>query len=567
MQKILVTLLVGTACFHTAKAANDPIIIAEDGWETVPFYQEDSKIRELSTDLASIFFWDLDIEQKLVNLADGGGRLVFDDESKGFRFFENWNFALWAPPSWHTSIPTVMPIWINPIIGAGISSGRFVKSRSEVPKLPHIGFPTQTKDLQTWAVGDFVQYRMTGGVGFTAGWDVGGVYMGPYFVAQGDWLYYVEKTDEQKVYVKVTNASMRSLGASVGTSFVSVGVELFNHTDLGFSYSYDLKDPQAAQAYEDAIHGNLIPTDQRVAAVRGGSVQKKYGSRRAALGYLRYWYFGLPFVGSAGGQNGKIYSISDERIHSDESKSQIEYAAYFNETQTNGLISSHLRFLNDFYGVYYTNTTRDGKVTPGYWGQFLWGYENMRTSSSDFKQALRQLARQTGLGPELRIDIPQKNLGYLNVRLLANLGEMATDALVGAVRTDENRITTQLESAIREGVAKYFSDGKDAEHICLFEDRQWESVDHCIGRLNRSHTVVVGEMVHHLKNMEQSKSKSKAQFVHSYAEFGKRMIQNRFIFQAVRKILKETPIEIVLTLEGDRVAKFHRELTHCFSKG
>lgn len=544
--------------------ANDSTNPAEDDPEIS--YDKHSKLREISTDLAKIFFWDLDFEKKIINLSHSRDQWVLDDYSQGVRVVQTLRLAGWLPPTFNYSIPARLPIWINPTVGATLISDRFAKSAEIAKKLQRPQVPTKVKHLETWSVGDHVTYQVDGGVGFTAGWDVGGAYAGGYYFAQGEWIVHVKKTSPTSIYLKYTRANLNVLGFSIGTSFVTMGTSAFGNRDHEFSFAYNLNHSQAALAFEDAIQGNLIPSMEFVRKGDSQFVQKVSVSTSATAGIASHWYFGLPFIGSMGGQQGKLQTLSETRTHRDESESKIQYGVYFSEDWSHGLLSQHQKRLNHFYAVHVKNTDKSGEHQVGYWGQFLWGRESEETNQKWLKKIFSRLKRLTGIDDVTFLrslegdQFSEEELQYAKVAFTATLGELATRYLMDQSASLSIGFTKNITMTLEKLVQDYFSKGTDSDRICKFEDRKWESIPECIRRYLSEGVDSVQSMVYHLSEMHRTQIDHPLQFTQHFAEFGKHMTSNRFTFGSIVAVTQKYPVEMILWIEGERLSKIKKKI-------
>ena len=526
-------------------------------------YKDQTLLKKQSR-LASFLFFDFDSDQELINQSSSGDHLVLDDFSSGFRLIRNYSFTVGNPPPWHFGIPTGTPIGIGIMAGKSISSDRFIKDRSEASRLPLLNVPWRATDFSKWATGDSMTFQASGGIGFSVGVSWGDVAAGTYFFAQGQWLVYVEKTASNLAYVKITKTKIHSLGASVSGSLFDLNIELFRSADKAFSFQYDLTNQNAAFAFEDALHGNLVPTEKMATdAATSHHVTRVATSQGAEIGFLRSWYFGLPLFWGVGGSNGKIYSIDHELMHSDQSTSHVEQGIYVDESGTSGIISNHQRRINDFIATHTQDSQADGSSTLSYSGQFTWGFQQGEVNDFRFSRALKRLMTQTGLGDRLTLEIPRGQYGYLNILFEANLSQQTTDALMNQVLSNPNMIADSAQIMLKKRIETYFSDKKDVDGLCkkYLRDNENLSLSACVNRIKIDNSSSIKKMLVELREMSNFKNKNPKQFVLHFSEFGRLMISSPFTFETVLDMTQQTPVEMSLAIEGERVSQFLRDLS------
>ena len=424
-------------------------------------------LRHLFFSFGGLFLLDFDKSQKLINETSDGEHIVMDDYRSGFRLLQNVNAGLGVEVPLNYWVPGGVTVGLDLLAGKNASFDRFVQTRDEVAALGAPRIPKRAADLSVWSTGDNVLFLARGGIGFSAGMGftpVAGA--AAYYFAEGDWYLYIEKTENNHVYLKVTSTKVHSLGVLANSIIVGLGADLFKETDKGFSYSYDLNDANARLAYEDALHGSLGPSD-RMAASSEGHVARVLTSKVASTGGMRNWYFGIPLLDVVGGRRGKVYSFDNTYNHEDGSRSMVTSGIYVDHKYSAGWLSDHAVYINDFFGNYVTHVSTSGETSTGYQGEYFWAFESSKTSAREVRKELASLAAKTGLRSILSIDLPKKkHLGYLNMKLSAELLQKATDALMDWASATPHAMVAMLTDSGQGRIENYFSANADTNRLC-----------------------------------------------------------------------------------------------------
>lgn len=524
---------------------------------------QSSEMKSSAFDIGSIFFLNFDLEKKIINQTHGGSDLILDDFRGGFRVIQNKSVSIGNPPIWNFIIPVGIPVGLNLNIDTQVTTDRFIQNKAELENLPRVSIPLRPKDLASWKTGDNLSFGADGGIGFSVGVGWGVVGAGPYFFAQGSWYIYVEKTDTNSAYLKITNGNLHSLGAAAGSSFVSIGIEKFQQADTGFSFNYDLTDPKAILAYEDAIRGNIEPTEKLADAPNATAVQRRATHKNAFMGFMRNWYFGLPLFWNSTAASGKVYVINQERLHADQTKSLVRYAVSVNESATNGIASNRKRTIRNFYAYHYSHAGLRGRNSHGYSGEFIWGHEQEKMSQKQFQKAFNKLLTELNLKTRLGMQIPNEKFGYLNIQFETKLPEETTNALIAKASGSPEEVHALFKGSAQSEIEQYFMNGTDPDGICIKSSRNTEneSIPKCRARLIRESNEATQLAALELRLMESAKISDPESFVKHFAEFGKQLTENRFVFDGVLKLVKESPIEMSLSMEGERISILSKDVS------
>ena len=534
------------------------LLIASQTAVAEPLGNPSAGLRHLIFKFGGLFLLDYDRSEHLINQTDGGDSIVLDDYRNGFRLIQNETKALGIDIAFNFAIPTNVPVGLDLLAGTNVSFDRFAPTRDAASKMQKPRLPSRAPDLTDWSEGDNVLFLARGGVGFSVGADWNHV-AGPaaYFFAEGDWYVYIEKYSPNHAYVKVTNSQILSLGV-VGNSVVAgLGIEAFKEADQGFSFRYDLNDPTAAKAYEDAIRGNFEPSEKFADA--GTFVSRAATNQTAWLGLVRYWYFGVPFLASINGNTGQIHSRTSVLNHENGNRSTIYSGLYVDHLRTGGWLSKHAMSINNFIGSRYIEKGPNGQISSGYLGQYLWAWESSKGSYRKIHKHLAALVAKTGLESLLSINIPEENkLGYLNMQFQANLPQETVDLLMEWATGFQETGADLLMQSSQKGMETYFSAGQDSLGIC---EASVQDIGECKARMVRETRRATRKLMLQLKAMAVTKNTDFPAFVRHFGEFGKQMATNRFTFSQILELTQKAPLEMTFSMGGERISILRKVIT------
>ena len=542
----LISTLLSLCVSNFAAASSDPT--------------EAAGLRHLFSQYGGIFLLDFDRSHKVINQSRNNDRLVVDDFQNGFRLLQNTNAGIGIEVPIHYGLPGGVSVGLDLLSGTNLSFDRYVKNRDELARMSAPRVPTRATDLSEWTVGDNALVLTRGGVGFAVGVGLSPVFgAGAYYFAEGDWYLYVEKTENNHAYLKITNTKIHLFGVLAHGIIAGIGASHFNETDQGFSFNYDLNDEEARLAYEDAVHGSLGPSD-RLTELGTGKVVRILTSQSSSRGVMRRWYFGIPFFNTHGGSSGHIYGYSNTYFNQDGSNSIVNSGIYINHRYSAGWFSTHDRHFNDFYGSTFTNTAKTGEVTKGYAGQYLWAFESSSVSGAKLYNELGFLAAKTGIDAIRSIQVPQQRyLGYLNIKFSADVSQKTTESLMSWAHADTVTLSNVLKHSALENIENYFKGEKeesDPDHLCRVNSSM--SLQDCKTQLMHVTSVASSQMATELRAMAETKDTDGNSFALHFGNFGAQMATNQFTFREVVGLTAAAPMTMTLAIEGERVSRFKK---------
>lgn len=399
--------------------------------------------------------------------------------------------------------------------------------------------------------GDSITYLNTGGVIFSAGTGLGYVGVGASAIAQGTWETYIEKVDNERVYVKITKGKLTSLSASVGVAIVQLSETAFRNSDDGFSYLYNLSTETGRKAYEDVVRGNVIASDMISKKRPRNLVEKAPVLKVSTFKSLNTGRFlgasmGLPIIWNSAYTKGNINSYSTTDFHINNKTARVHYGIY-SETKNFQLWNRHRETDLMFYGAKYIVNSPDGNEA-GTFGRYSFAYRNEKATERKVTKAIAGLIQHTGID-DLNVDIPDDNdLGYAGIEFNTTLTEDNTKRLMAvASQQNENYFNTIADRYIRD----YRSRG-DVYNYC-----PGPATSLCWNHLESETHEAMSDMHKYLEEMTVLKTQDAKAYSAAYGRFGRAMAKNHFAYRTALE-LAGPGAEISYLIEGARVSMYYK---------
>jgi hypothetical protein len=407
--------------------------------------------------------------------------------------------------------------------------------------------PFKAEELYSWNIGDNVFYESTGGVVFGASAGIPQVTVGTAIAHQGAWRFYVEKTDDEKVYVNATKANINSSAAFAGNIILNISKENLKDLGNGFSFEIDLSDSDAARAYEDMLRGNMIPIQRMSDDEMNTSVKKISANRNLTTGKKKTFMLGIPFANFVTSK-GSYYKLDNVEYFANGIKTESEYGIYSKEVKTR-FLNSHKNKIKAFYGGTLKATDNTGKlVSLEDKVSFNWFFENDYGSGGNLNKALKDFLHDTGLN-QLNIKAPDiKNLGYVSISLKAESGTTFTKALIG-----RNQLANVKNIAARTEklIINYFAEG-DKNEICNTE----EIFENCQSRITSESKNAMKNVRSLVVDLKSQYGNNPKLFTQTYAKIGEQIWTNQFTFKAFLEQMKNCGNRVSYEVAGERVSNY-----------
>ncbi|HEY8269383.1 MAG TPA: hypothetical protein VIG33_00725 [Pseudobdellovibrionaceae bacterium] len=488
-------------------------------------------------------------------------RMIMDDYRDGLQKLTHGTLSLGLGAKvafWYRSFSDLLTRWwsyvgIMPIVGVNVESVRYFKTVAEARHgKGYLKVPGHASDLISWSQGDSITYICRGGLlfGATIGYSL--VDAGAALVAQGTWETYIEKIEENKIYLKITKGKMATLSAFTAATIVELSVAGFKSRDDGFSFLYNLNTEVGRKAYEDAIRGNIIASEKIAEAVptnyvEAAPVLKVSTFKNLSTGRLISAELGLPLIWNKTYSRGKVLSYSATDFHVKNKVAKVNYGIYSEK--------SNYRFFNRqretdvrFYGSHYT-IEEQGKTDVGMFGRYGYAYMNDHSSGEKLNGAVRKLINLTAMD-ELQVDIPQENLAYAAIDFNTTLSKEHTLHLMDLAQREGKRAIYKVADRYLQS----YSLSKDVYGYCKGIHPQ------CWLDLRDDSYNAIEKMYRALLEMYTEKNRDAKAFARAYGEFGEAMAKNFITFRTVLE-LAGPGVEINYLIEGARMSMYYKSWT------
>jgi len=488
------------------------------------------------------YFLSFDYGDKVINLTPQNynsvsDTLVYGDYASGFRVtkFSVISAGYGGKIIWfYSNVTGLSPstwsvVGLTPFAGSGVASVKFAANMKDAQAMEAGSPPLSADELKSWSNGDYSYNDTFGGIIFFAQIGIGGVYgpgIGPVYVARGNFDVYVEKVDADHAFVRLTHTKLQDLSLQAGDAFVTVSLETYKKVADSMSYMIKTSDPEGAKAYNDLVRGNVAAIQMLSTHPATSDIVKKWDKYTGQeIGHMTNLYLGIPIIAYWTWTAGKIYELYDTQLLYNGTRSIVNYGIYLKERRFK-LFNNHTQRSQVFYGATVDNKTMDDQpISKGYFGQYSWIADNTNSSQKNLQKVLADLVKKTGL-QELTVNVPAaKDLDYVKVEFRATFDEAATLKLIKS--SQEHSLDRTAEIAVNRAL-NYFATDADTSDLCANDEDQ----DACQERTVTETRDAVQDMYKALAALDKAiKSDDTKGFVQAYAELGKAVLKNSFVFK------------------------------------
>ncbi|OQW49300.1 MAG: hypothetical protein A4S09_12355 [Proteobacteria bacterium SG_bin7] len=438
--------------------------------------------------------------------------------------------------------------------------------------------------VKDWGIGDSYSFEtpknIVSNFMLAAGMSFYGIATGPALVKGNSVNHIVTKIGPKEVIVEVADLNVLSLSGSIAGALLSYSPVLINDIKKAKgTYYFNLESPAAREAYNQMMSGNYFDAQMLAQDGNNGSVDRVADNRSKTFldkvdgnDYLTSWYFGIPFI-YLNFLTGKQTEVGYLRDFLDRTDSRYYHGIYLDNYQRR-ILFDH-QYLTQ---MFYTGVENTGQVnmthadSQDFYGRYVWNYQDESAKKGDLREKLNEMVYfRTGL-EELDIDethLP-KDLGYVNAEVIVDIDQNLATQLYNTVSFAE--VNLEMQSVINEFSKKSYSKGQDycepylEKYLTARPDLNPEKIrsrsaarEYCLGEIRKNTSQVLGEIRVQLHEMSQLAvaldDNSKKKLAHSFREFGRKMMTDRFTFKVMYNLLKKrTERDFVrYTINGERL--------------
>lgn len=354
-----------------------------------------------------------------------------------------------------------------PMVGTEAYSERYAASEEGADALPRMRIPASAEDLDTWSVGDLLQYNVKGAItwfpGLQAASPLGGVLM-PVAI-EGEWGVTINKLSESELLLGVERKKEFSVRGIVGNIIGSASVNAVHDMKKLYAFVIDMKDADAREAFPNFIRGDLVVLQKQMMdgkswikempAVKAFSTKKSL-KFRAGIPYMATItkeYGHRDMQSGLMGQDANYHEKSDE-VCTDSSCIKI-FKGKFKHVHKGTKVVVRKFEPVDVDGCATEDLGSDIEMT--------WEYTNDGAKTKSLDKAMKRLYRFTGMSDRLRKYWEgDPSLGYFGVQFQVMTNSMRIKDLAKA----EQFRDTNLLLRAQEIMEHYFDDLHDPSNLC-----------------------------------------------------------------------------------------------------
>lgn len=532
---------------HAQETPPDTDTPVDSPTDDTPTVDKDKVKKKLRAD----FFLDFDWGEEVINMTPHPGNsefyeaatdtLVLGDYSKGFRVvkYSEISAGVGGKYTWNWPNKTGLAgkFWLYvglvPMAGKTAVTNMYQPSFAKAMDAKARKVPMEASDLNSWYVEDSVNYSTTGGLIFSVGAGIPGVNIGTDFIVQGTFSTYVEKTSADEVYVMISKTDAKSLVMQVDANVVNFGVTRYKEIEQGMSYMIKYKTATGQKAYHDLIRGNVAAIQMLLANSNQTDIQKWEKLTRTQMRKLAHFNFGIPFIVSWGWTSGKIYEFSDTRAYYDNTRAEVDYGVYIKEKRKQFLRSKTVK-TESFYGSVYRLYSYDNDLITKYiFGQYVFNADDNKAKTKDMNKVIDNLIEKTGLSAQLNLNIPKySKLKFSRINLEVDFDEDQTLRFMEAAAKMNPKAIEERANQIAKNMLMNES---TALKLCTPEETEVPmDTEACLAKYAAENTEASSSITKAAKVMKTHFQAGRdKEFAMAYAEFGRAMLKNATMFQAI----------------------------------
>jgi hypothetical protein len=505
-----------------------------------------------------------DYYTRVINLSktDSSDPYAIDMDNKSGKYLaiQNKNIVLGGGGSIMAMPPGSMTtafgfkLGMMPYKGGHVFRMKQLNDKSEFGLLKNMKVPNTLEELSVWSTNDKMTYSSVGGVMFNAGLGISVIANAmTNYMAQGSWITSVAKAGPTHALVTVRKSKLTMFGGSLGNALVTLKVGQMNNADNHFSFIFDLASKTGLEAYRKMLKGN-IQAAQLAVMDEDEAVEKVTIGQALTRGSMRSLNYGIPFLFRGTVKTGKMQTASYMENGMTGGKMQMEMAMYSRQHTTSGIASNHRSsgFLFMAGAKHKAGNTK--KVMSS--GSFKWYFQKERTSNRFFHSQIKKLIKVFGLDNAKNIQIPTlANMGFVRAEVDLFINAKQANILMDAAQKAD-LYNVMYDSAYNKMV-RFFANGSNYQSVC----NRAERLVLCKKRMFKKTWSAISAIPRVLKNMKTALDKRQLKlYAKNFAELGRLMMTNRFVFQEVYRTVGQDKIKAVLKIKGSRVAETRIQL-------
>jgi hypothetical protein len=438
-----------------------------------------------------------------------------------------------------------------PMGGQDSVSIRLAKTYKEAKKINQFKVPSKEEDLTQFGVGEKLTWTSQGGalLMFSPAYSL--AYAGLSSVVTGLWTQELEKLDDSRWFLGTNNAKVSAATAFTGTVIANVNLTKARTSTSEMNFLFDDSDARAKAALMQAIAGNFVPALE-MSREESPYVTHVKTTKTRNNARVRAIHLGVPYLNKSwtkGKQKGEEWI----EFHPDGSQSNVVSATEFksrahkygpmDEQRTVAFLTNH-----------HVTVSQDGSVKDGYSGQLVYEYSDEQTQRDELQRVIEKVQEMTGLEKETRVEFNGEGdkLGFTKLRFSIDFSQAAINKLLEE-RADLARIAGGFYVAEQTR--------RTSTNLCL--DLQENPESDCVAgsKKQRKKLKKIEEEAEVARALlvEMKSSllrKQRKEFVAKFAKLGKKLMENRYVFQSAFNIVKDQGVNADYSIKGAKISSF-----------
>jgi len=492
---------------------------------------------------------------------------------EGFRVIHrsDWNIGLGVGIYGELSFGGGVSIGISAKVDKGTTINKFYPSMEQIKKAKKPKIPKNLKLLKDYSVGDSIAYLTKGGVSFTAGFGFPLLKVGVNYIGQGKWGVEIQKVGPKSATVKIVKGHIHTFGIGLTAVVTRVASEHFRDYDKNFFYKFDLVDEKMEEIYELMIRGKVNEVQEF------HTENKKYHKyitkisegKSKTTGFRKVRSVTIPFIYNVNYKRGASYTLSNSRMLNEKMSIEEHRGVYSKDIKSRGYASKAHDRLSLFAGGIQKVTMFKGineENIQRLFGSYNYSYEKNKVEPEKFDKELKKIVKKFGYTKEIDFKLPSDYKGYVKMEFNASFSDLALKKLLIMAKTvkDINFGNKRIKPKDYYGklgevaVNNYFRKVEGAKkEFCTAKAKF-----HCRIIIRRETRKALNKAYEYLQEMNKwyEEKPNPKKFAKAFADFGEKMLENRFTFHTLMWEMRSQPVKVLLKIKGQGIRPFQMKL-------
>lgn len=563
---------------------------------------KDEKI--LETDIAPIFFLNIDFQTKIASLGDSDSNklesgvvtTIKKPTAKVIKRVKKGSFGVGLIKYWH--YPNAGDVYKDlqyRSFGVGLipninSNKIYTKIINHNEKVEDIVYdnPYKASNVIKWRPGESLQYKSDGGLLLSAYATQVPLLTGASVVIKGIHEIQISKLTSTIVNVELKTSYFMGADVSVGLYLGAMRANKDWILGTKHSFNIDLSDKYAAMAYEDFVKGNMKPLQQMAATPNNPFVAYLGKTKNSLTGGSKSLTLSTPIVPVLSFDFTKSHYHNKTFFYKDGKKKDYKtnVGIFYKGIKTRAFSEHHSNYKTFASAIVSSIVeTKENKSTKieTMESQFTWNDEKSNSSSVELNKTIKQLNMSAGLDNLFKVRMQEENsdLGYTHVQAKINYPNEYMLHLLALY--NNGKLETVKSNALK--LVQSFVQGPNAFDLCQvgtvkrpgrkgrYRQTKREAIESCKNGLTNEIRWNFWRIGHHFDDIvNQLKMNNTKKSSKLFSEVGERIWKNRFLMQAFINEGVHCGVSAVISITGEKLnpyrlkAQYPYDAKKCYSK-